>query len=263
LLTNEIAEYAPDGSLVATFALQSGENLSGFAVGGNGNVFAGVSGFDSPANIYEYSPDGTTRTLFISGAAYGQSFDDYYSNQLATGPIDGDQVPQGLLPPSYSVTGLSSNVSTLQNYTRGQIVIGGVNGSLLFPDPDLIHGGGSDGVVDVNSQEGGLGSFFFPFIAHDVAHAGGIYAPLFGVPVGQSDTADPSIAAQIEIYLNKPDIPHAFGPFVMPTLQTQAQQQAIDGVVPVPISKNNLGPSSPSEQPSILHIEIARLHLRM
>jgi uncharacterized delta-60 repeat protein len=99
-------------------------------------------------------------------------------------------------------------------------------GSVVLPD-------GSDGVTDFASAGGGAGSKTSHFSTLDVAHApsGGsdsMTTALFGVENLRTQTREPMVAARVINLLDGPAA--AFGPFVLPTLQTD--QAAIDSVIP-------------------------------
>jgi hypothetical protein len=164
------------------------------------------------------------------------------STEIANGLVPGVSLPTAY-PPSYVVSGLASDVPG-QTYTRGQIVTGGSGGPTPFASDDIGDGGGSDGVVDIVSQQGGTGnaSISSLYTSQNVAHAD-VTVPyseyivttptyFFGVPLGQSDTSYPAMATTVAGFLNASSSGGSFGPFTLPTLLTASTQSAIDAVTP-------------------------------
>jgi len=151
------------------------------------------------------------------------------STEIADGQVPGVSFPSAY-PLCYEVAGLCSDV-TGQAYTRGQIVLGGIGGPPPFANPDNADGGGSDGVVDVVSQQGGTGngSILTFYTSEDVAHADVGY--LFAVPSGQSDTSYPAMATTVSDLLNG-NGNGIFGSFTLPVLLNANAQTAIDDVSP-------------------------------
>ena len=183
--------------------------------------------------------------------------------------IDGGSVPlpSSSTPPSYTLPGLT-NIVPGKAYTVGQIVIGGTGGPAQFAGNDFDHGGGSDGVVDVASQQAGLlangQNICSVFIGHNVSHA---YVPpialpnrlveFFGTSSEQSDTSDPDVATTVANLLSEPDGTKGAGPFgafKLPALLTSNDQAAIDAVSP---SVNFLGLFQPSNANTAIRKAIA------
>ena len=88
-------------------------------------------------------------------------------------------------------------------------------GQVILPE-------GSDGVVDVPSQRGGMGTRYTIMPSSiNIAHAD--LGLLFGVAAGESQTTDPRVADRVMQLLNGPA--NGFGAFQLPTLLSAADEQ--------------------------------------
>ncbi len=94
---------------------------------------------------------------------------------------------------------------------------------------------GSDGIVDFDSQTGGMGTVG-EIITNtidtpvNITHAN-VLPQFFGVGDGQSETSDPRVASIVTNLLAGPT--NAFGPFILPKLLSANQQALVDSLIPL------------------------------
>ncbi|MHA3770406.1 DUF7453 family protein [Verrucomicrobiota bacterium sgz303538] len=132
---------------------------------------------------------------------------------LITATVEGGTVNPGKVPLCYFLSGLTQPalVPTVAKPLRGNVVL-----------PR-----GSDGVVDLDSQEGGNGSKT-SHLGFDTSHS----PPelVFGVGPDQTETRDSAVAARVVTLLD--GSPDNFGPFELPALLGDDRQYDIDDEVP-------------------------------
>lgn len=149
----------------------------------------------------------------------------------------------GGLAPGYSDVWLFSRVGLAARSndpakTVGLYVTGG---RTAYGGPvDWEHGGGSDGIVDVVSQQGGgvNNGIASAFPLYDVPHAD--FPRLFNTVPGQSQNSFPGIAAEVRDLLRSSNSAGDFGTFRIPPLLDENTRAVIDGSRLNAIIENNI-----------------------